>query len=363
VYESIELFRALESLGRYSKYILATNKAIPKTTMVVNNLHCLSEFPDLESTIIRRFDWMLDKNFLSELHFLKGPEMESIDSVIFEELSSRYRNPESVLKDIYSLIETIWGGLDRISMMHVETTGDRKRRDTQYKTITKQRIENEILFKYRSSTSNHSTDGNQAHYNVRPGQINADPDEKLISNLITIYNKQTDLQDYILKRFQSLSKASKLYNSVAFMRFLKKLSYSDDKNTLLSFLYILHDLILSSKTYDPSSYARITSYYTKYLKKSYVSYEEQHRSNNLQIKNMLGTLKIESDEWCVLNWNRITNGIGYGITKDRIEEIYDNISYLRNNCKAAISKHIKYLQKEDNHVEVKKEVLRYLISS
>jgi hypothetical protein len=240
-------------------------------------------------------------------------------------------------------------------MMHLEITEDRERRDIQYKTITKQRIENEILFKYRSHTSIYPTSGFVTSHYVQPRQIISDPDENLINHLITIYNYQIDLQDNILNRFQSLSKTCKLYDSDVFMRFLSKLSNSKSKYKILSFLYILHDLILNSKKDDSSAYSRISSRYTEYLKKSYVSFEERYRSNHLQIKNMLGTLNIGSDEWCVLNWDRITNGINYGITKERIAEIYDNISYLRINC--------EYLRKMDNRAEVKKEVLRYLISS
>jgi hypothetical protein len=77
---------------------------------------------------------------------------------------------------------------------------------------------------------------------------------------------------------------------------------------------------------------------------------------------MLESLKIGSAEWCGLHWIRIKNGINYGISKERIEEIYENITYLRNNCNDKIRKYRKYLLKVDNSIEIKREILRYLIS-
>ena len=122
VYESIELFKALERLDKYSRYILATNKHIPQSKLEMSNLHSISEFPDLESQIVNKFRGELDGSLLSKIYFTKGPEIESIDSVIFEELASVYLDPESLKKEIYSLINSIWGGLDRISVMHIEWT-------------------------------------------------------------------------------------------------------------------------------------------------------------------------------------------------------------------------------------------------
>lgn len=189
-----------------------------------------------------------------------------------------------------------------------------------------------------------------------------DPDEKHIKSLITIYKHEIDLRDNVLKNFQVLSKRMKLYDSTRFMQFLRHISKSYDKNTILSLLYILHDLILNSKKYDPASYAVLTNLYRSYLLRSYTSFEERYLFTHLQIKNMLESLKIGTSEWCYLHWTRIKNGIHYGISKDQIEKIYDDITYLRRNNYNSLQNYRKYLLMMDNHADLKREILRYLIS-
>ena len=77
---------------------------------------------------------------------------------------------------------------------------------------------------------------------------------------------------------------------------------------------------------------------------------------------MLNSLDLSNEEWCELRWNRIINAIISGITIDEIEDIYDDITFLRNHKFKSLPQYRTYLAKKDEYIEVKKGIESLLIS-
>jgi hypothetical protein len=144
------------------------------------------------------------------------------------------------------------------------------------------------------------------------------------------------------------------------MRFLKKISKSEDKNELLAFHYILHNLILISKTYNNQVYSTLVSIYKPLLSSAFTEF--RGKASYSQTRNMLNSLDFSDEEWCELHWKRIRNAINCGITIGEIERIYDDITYLRNHICESLPQYRKYLAKKDKYMEVKKEIESLLIS-
>jgi hypothetical protein len=153
---------------------------------------------------------------------------------------------------------------------------------------------------------------------------------------------------------------TKLYKSVLFMKFLKKLRNRQDKNELLAFLYILHNLILMSKNHDMQIYSKIVTEYKLLLSNAFINFKGKHSYS--QAKYMLHTLDLSNREWCELHWKRIKSAICAGITSQEIEQIYENITYLRHNNCESLHLYRKYLGKKDEHAEIKKRIEALLIS-
>ncbi len=144
------------------------------------------------------------------------------------------------------------------------------------------------------------------------------------------------------------------------MRFLKRISKSEDKNEVLAFLYILHNLILMSKKYDNEIYSDIVANYKPILKNAFITFKGKYSYS--QANNMLHSIDLSNEEWCQLHWNRIKDAIATGITSEEIEKIYDNIVYLRNNKCDSLTEYRKYLGKRDEYLEIKKRIEALLIS-
>jgi hypothetical protein len=77
--------------------------------------------------------------------------------------------------------------------------------------------------------------------------------------LINKYKHDSQFRYNVLKRLDELSKTRKLYQSISFLKFLRKISKNEDKNELVMFLYILHNLILISKEYDKQTYSSLVA--------------------------------------------------------------------------------------------------------
>ncbi|MFZ0512387.1 MAG: hypothetical protein WAM14_12330 [Candidatus Nitrosopolaris sp.] len=139
IYDSIRLFSSLNITGAYSQFVLVSNKNFAGFNMGRLTRYPLNEFQDLKSKIQKKFDGKLEDNFLAKVRFLKGPEMDSIHSVISTELSCLY-DREWVLDKMISFIDSIWNGLRYIAQFKIQDLERRRQEDIEFKTITLERI-------------------------------------------------------------------------------------------------------------------------------------------------------------------------------------------------------------------------------
>ena len=78
------------------------------------------------------------------------------------------------------------------------------------------------------------------------------------------------------------------------------------------------------------------------------------------MQNILQTIGLNEHEWCKAHWTRVINAISVGMKEEEIETIYDDISYVGNNCKP-LSKYLRRLDKVQTS-ELLKKVQALLIS-
>jgi hypothetical protein len=366
VYDSIRLFNFLNNTDEYSRFVLVSNRNFTKLNMEPLAYYELDDFQDVKSKIERKFNGKLEESLLAKLKFVKGPEPDSIRSIISQELSCLSREKKdmkkSVLECLISFVDNIWIGLKDITQFQIQDIKQRKNQDIDFKTITGERIKHEVL-------SKHEDIDQEIGFQFESGVISGtklsekliDFDEAELRYLIKTFKRDSQFRHNVLRKFDDLSKTTKLYQSISFMKFLKKISKSEDKNELLAFHYILHNLILISKTYDNQIYSTLVANYKPLLSHAFMEFHG--KASYSQTRNMLNSLDLSNEEWCELRWKRIRNAIISGITIDEIEKIYDDIAFLRNHKCKSLPQYRTYLAKEDEYIEVRKRIESLLISS
>jgi Cap4 dsDNA endonuclease len=110
VYSSIRLFNFLKDTDKYSRFVLVSNRNFTRHDMKPLACYGLDHFLDLKSKIQRKFDGKLEENFLTKIKFMKGPEPDSIRSIISQQLSC-LPNKKLLLEDLIFFIDNIWIGL------------------------------------------------------------------------------------------------------------------------------------------------------------------------------------------------------------------------------------------------------------
>lgn len=110
---------------------------------------CITKFKDREDLhdlkvkIHKKFNGLLDENFLSKIRLTKGPEISTFQLVNSHKLNCLSNN-ESVLTYLNSIIDDIWIGLKSITDFNMEEFKARQRKDVEHKAITLERIEEKI---------------------------------------------------------------------------------------------------------------------------------------------------------------------------------------------------------------------------
>lgn len=227
----------------------------------------LAKFPDLESKIEREFNKTLTETFFTKLRFVKGPELELIPSIISKQLSH-------LNKDLISFVDSIWIGLKDITILELQEINERKNRHIDFKTITETRIKEEILHK-NEDINLHTYHQFESGYGNKVTEQIFDVDEEEIRYLINKYKHDSQFRYNVLKRLDELSRTRILYQSISFLKFLK-ISKNEDKNEVLMFLYILHNLFLVSKEYDKQTYSSLVANYKPLLSSAFIEFRGRY---------------------------------------------------------------------------------------
>lgn len=190
-----------------------------------------------------------------------------------------------------------------------------------------------------------------------------DPDEEDIRYNIKKYkDDDSQLKEIVLKGFDKLSRHTKLYNSISFMKFLNELRTKADKNEIAMFLYILHNLIILSSKSDPDIYSKLRNEYLSFLCIAFANWQQRDILWPDKIEEVLKSFQIDIEQWCSLHWERIKNAINTGIDEDKISTIERNVAFLRNNKCKMLPQIRNYLDKKDDHTTIKRRIEALLIN-
>jgi hypothetical protein len=237
--------------------------------------------------------------------------------------------------------------------------GDPKIEDIMnYQNITQDDM-NEALVELEEHNLHTDHQFESGYGNKVPEQI-SDVDEGEIRYLINKYEHDSQVRYDVLKRLDELSRTRKLYQSISFLKFLRKISKNEDKNEIAMFFYILHNLFLISKEHDKQKYSSLVANYKPLLSSAFI--EIRGRYSYSQTRNILVSLNLNDEEWCELHWKRIKNAITTGFTREEIEKIYGNITFLRNKPCKSLPRYRGYLAKRDENIEIKKVIESLLIA-
>ena len=132
IYHSVQLFEFLNATNEYSQFIIVSNRNFTKSRTNMKSLiyYELNNFPDLKSNIQEKLG-NLDANFLAKIKFMKGPELDTIRSVMYHELSC-LRDNKLFVNDLVSFVDNIWIGLKTITQFKIQDIEQRKNEDLDF---------------------------------------------------------------------------------------------------------------------------------------------------------------------------------------------------------------------------------------
>lgn len=205
IYHSVRLFEFLNSTNEYSQFIIVSNRNFTMTRTDMKSLiyYESDEFPDLKSKIQENLG-NLNENLLAKIKFMKGPELDTIRSVVYYELSCLPHN-KLIVNDLISFVDNIWIGLKTITQFKIQDVKQRKNEDLDFKTITLERIKKELL--HKSHSISQDTDLSSQGFRLFDKINNADEIE--IKYLMQKFKLDSEFRWNVLK-FDNLSKTTKL---------------------------------------------------------------------------------------------------------------------------------------------------------
>jgi hypothetical protein len=142
ILKSLDLFYELNRNNNYSRFILVCNKDISSTSMERIIYYSVFEMDQKLQTLIQ--GKFIDKDFVSKIYFLKGPDTDSINSVIKDEMSC-ISNKDHFFKSLFSLIDEIWGGLNDITKKDLIDFSKSHEVNKSYKTIDIKKLDDYII--------------------------------------------------------------------------------------------------------------------------------------------------------------------------------------------------------------------------
>ena len=186
-----------------------------------------------------------------------------------------------------------------------------------------------------------------------------------IQQLIDEYNSFTDdeLRLTYMQKFNEVSKSFDLYNDNLFLEFLKQqIKTSNNKHIILESLFVLHNLILTSRLENKDSFTGYVDIeYLAFLKENMISQVERYEYSFFKIEQIIEDINISNEEICEIYWNRMVNMINNITQTDMTtNKLWNCINTLCNkNCKIK-AEWRRWLITKDEHSDIKSAVLKEL---
>ncbi|WP_148686774.1 dsDNA nuclease domain-containing protein [Candidatus Nitrosocosmicus hydrocola] len=328
IIESIKLFHHINKTGNYSRFILTSNKDLANTNLPRVDLRQISylreKFPRF-GNMLRELSY--DPIFMSKLYFIKGPDTDSIRSIIKDEMKC-ISDKDNFLDQLNTLIDKIWNGITYISDRKIIEYSKTDNPTKEFKTIDKERLNKfessiDLLPKPEIMFVDDST-------NVPKIQI-LDLDKSKAEELFDDFQFNEYKSD-VLKELSSLSSTHYVYKHNKIISILEGVMTSNDKHELQQFFYILINMFRISKEYDKVDYERLIQRFDEYIESSFISTQDKFRYPYLTIKDIVNENFV--DKLCRLNLERIKNYLYDLKIKDEhiISICNNNIEYLKRGC-------------------------------
>jgi hypothetical protein len=311
---------------------------------------------------------------------MKGPALEDISGAIVECLLYLLKEKDhnydyiKIKKDLLSHVSHMCSGPTDLKDMKIINQDEKEDYVLKHKTITPE-IVNEIIEKNKRPSERaplrRVTQDLVIKYNIRSTLLTEEQAEK-IRDQIADYNSCSEEDDEFrfkyLRNFKDYSSKYNLYKDNVFLDFLyEQIKSSNNKNIIEECLYILHNLILTSKAdKDVSFMEYVKRRHFSLLQEMMLSRDERYEYSLYKIEQIIEELKdLTTDEQIYgLYWNRIVS-IVHSIQTTGITDntLWDSINKLNNKKFKVRREWLEWLRTKDEYSDVKKIVFKELSSS
>jgi hypothetical protein len=310
---------------------------------------------------------------------MRGPALADISGAIIVCLLNTLKDKNynhdliSIKNDLLSHINNMCPGPTDLGDMRIINHGEKEDYILKHKTITPE-IVSAIIEKNKRPSERAPLRRVTQSFTMRYNTISTLNEEQMerIHGQIVDYNSCSEEDDEFrfkyLRNFNDYSSKYSLYKDNVFLDFLyKQIRNSRNKNIIEECLYILHNLILTSKTDKEASFMEyVKQQYFPLLQEMMLSRDERYEYSLYKIEQIIEELKgLTTDgQMCELYWNRIVSVVHSiqttGITDNAL---WDSINKLNNKKCKVRREWLEWLRTKDEYSDVKKVVFKELSSS
>ena len=327
-----------------------------------------NEIESLEGIVVRN-------RLLERIYLMKGPVLEEISSIITSNLFRALKDKNnqydytSIKDDLLHYVNRICPGPIDLEDKRIIYEEQKEDYYLNYKTITIETINKIIENNPKKILTPVLYSELTSIYNIMPSHADNKTIEK-IHQLIDEYNnfapEEGELRFTYMCKFNEFTRRFSLYKYTRFLDFLKQQfnKTSNNKHIISECLFILHNLILTSKVENESSFIEyVNQEYFPLLKENLESVDERYEYSFLRIEEIIDELKdsISTEQLCEIYWKRTVNIIRKiketGKTDNRLWNCISKLD--TNKCKIKIEWR-RWLIKKDEYSDIKNAVLKEL---
>lgn len=378
IINSIELFSSTNNSAfgnsPYHEYVLVSNARIQKFADSMRR-HPFNQLDDEFKNKIKLLEKIRTRSeFLQYVYLLRGPSLQDISSTIVTSLvialidrKERY-NYLKMKDDLLSYINDMCPGPTDLEDMKIINDEEKEDYNLKHKTITTQ-ITREIIEKNRIPATAQEIEPVSKSISISYDIRAAHPDNEQLDEIheaIDEYNgfpEGHELRYTYLQKLNEKSRRFNLYNDKEFLDFLKQILHNTmDKHIILESLFILHNLIITSKIESEKSFIEyVNREYIPMLIQHLETREERFEYALFKIEQIIDEIKelISPEQICEMYWKRIFNVIHTvmktGITDNTLWNCINNL----NKCKIKKDWR-KWLIAKDEYSDIKNTVIKEL---
>jgi hypothetical protein len=374
IVESFKLFLSINNFSNKEsterEYILVSNAKIANFDDSWTK-HRFNELASGVKTEIMSIEGVSD-DFLKKTYLMKGPALEDIWGMVVtalvQSLKDKSYNYIEIANELLHHINKMCSGVTDLQDKKIMEVNEKVQHDLEHKSMDMEKlnriIKNHVITKPATDLKRVSKELTSS-YDIR---VN-DPNEEELEEFHELLDEFNDFPEGDEKRYAYLeifnkkSRVRNLHKDKQFLEFLEKLlNNSNDKHIILECLFILDNLITTSKTEKDASFLQYVK--TKYfdLFQNRLEMRDERFENSLfKIEQILARISaiINPEQLCEMYWKRMKKIIQdmnrSGITDNAL---WNCILHLKN-CKIK-REWRKWLIQKDEYSNIKDAVLRDL---